>query len=211
MNAKRWIAFLCSAAILQGLVMLFCTEAGLMAMYPLLVRASEEEYQTKGAYTVYYDMRLEVSDTPQVIVGMDFEVAESFDAFQHLLRFIKQYRNITEIYMDACAEYADAIAARMEYPMIDPGLPPVLLEFADTLAAINDTQPPVKKYTVHPLQERVYTDTTADRAPLILMDRDEMMEKLDVLEASGALCVEMKYVDCAVQVGVRKDINLPFT
>ena len=137
MKAKRLLAFLCGAAVLQGIMLLFCTEAGLLALYPLLVRVSDEEYQTKGAYTVYYDMRMDVSDAPEVAVGIDFGVAQSYDAFQHLLRFIKQYRNVNVIYLDAYSEYAEAIAARMQDPMIDPGLPPVLLVFSDTLAAIS--------------------------------------------------------------------------
>ena len=211
MKAKRLLAFLCGAAILQGLMLLFCTEAGLLTLYPLLVRASEEEYQTKGAYTVYYDMRMDVSEAPEVAVGMDFSVAQSYDAFQHLLRFIKQYRNINVIYLDAYSEYAEAIAARMQDPMTDPGLPPVLSAFADTLAAINETQPPVKKFTVHPIQERVYMDLPEGSVPLVLMERDNMMEKRELLEKAGILCVEMKYVNCETVEGVRQDIALPFT
>ena len=114
------------------------------------------------------------------------------------------------MYLDACGEYAEAVAARMVDPMIDPGLPPGLLKFADTLAAINDTQPPVKKYTVHSLQERVYIDLPEGCASLILMDREEMMENLNALQDTGALCVEMKYVNCDTGDGIRTDIVLPF-
>ena len=210
MKAKRLLAFLCGAAVLQGIMLLFCTEAGLLALYPLLVRVSDEEYQTKGAYTVYYDMRMDVSDAPEVAVGIDFGVAQSYDAFQHLLRFIKQYRNVNVIYLDAYSEYAEAIAARMQDPMIDPGLPPVLLAFSDTLAAINETQPPVKKFSVHPIQERVYMDLPVDSVPLVLMDRDDMMGKRELMEETGILCVEMKYVNCENGNGVRQDIALPF-
>ncbi|MBQ3592684.1 MAG: hypothetical protein II979_12150 [Clostridia bacterium] len=210
MKAKRLLAFLCVAAVLQGLVLLFCTEAGLMKLYPLLVRASEEEYQTMGAYTVYYDMRMDVSDAPVVAVGMDFEIAQSYDAFQHLFRFLKQYLNITDIYLWRYGEYADAIAQRMEDPLLNPGLSAVLMEFADTLTAINDTQPPVKKCTVHAMQESVYMDMEPGRV-LYLMDRDEMMEKRDTLESSGVLCIEMKYVNCTAAEGIRHDIPLPFT
>ena len=210
MKAKRLLAFLCGAAVLQGLMLLFCTETGLLALYPLLVRAGEEEYQTKGAYTVYYDMRMDISDAPVVAVGMDFGVAQSYDAFQHLFRFIKQYLNITDIYLWQYGEYADAIVQRMENPVIDPGLPAALLDFADTMSAINDTQPPVKKCTIHAMQESVYMDAEPGRV-LYLMNRDDMMEKRDILESAGVLCIEMKYVNCNTKDGIRRDINLPFT
>ncbi|MBQ8643031.1 MAG: hypothetical protein IJ480_12540 [Clostridia bacterium] len=210
MKTRRWIAFICTAALLQGLMLLFSTETGLLALYPYLVRASEEEYQTKGAYTVYYDMRLPLTDAPFVAVGMDFEVAQSYDAFQHLFRFIKQYRNITDILLCDRTEYAEGIRARMSDPLTDPGLPAILLDFADTLAAINDTQLPNKKCTVGVWEESDY-QTLHDGTVLLLMDRDAMMENYAVLQETGAVCVEMKYINCPAGDELRTDIRLPFT
>lgn len=207
MKARKWIAFLCGAVILQGIFLLFCTEAGLMTMYPLLMRVSEEEYQTKGAYTVYYDMRLAVSDAPSVAVGVDFDVAQSYDAFQHLFRFIKQYRNVQFIVLEEYGEYAEGIRQRMNDPITDPGLPPVLLQFADTLAAINNTQPPNRKCTVLDGESGTAVDVPAGSV-LYLMDRDAMMADQDSL--AGTVVVEMKYVNCDTGEGIRRDIDLPF-
>ncbi len=206
MKVKRGIALICTAALLQGLMLLFFSEAGLLAMYPMLFRISDEEYQTKGTYTVYYDMRLPAAEAEYVVVGMDFGVTQSYDAFQHLFRFFKQYKNITTIYLNGREGWAEKIHARMEDPMTDPGLPPILLAFADTLSAINSIQPPQKKCTVAEWTE----DCAADESSLILMDRDEMMTKRPEYEAAGAVCVEMKYVNCPTDKGMRNDIDLPF-
>ncbi|MBR5445662.1 MAG: hypothetical protein IKV57_06045 [Clostridia bacterium] len=205
MKAKRWIAFLCAVVVLQGLMLLFCSAAGLMTLYPLLFRVSDEEYQTKGTFTVYYDMRLPAAEADFVVVGMDFGVTQSYDAFQHLFRFLKQYKNITTIYLDSDEDWAEKIHARMEDPMIDPGLPQVLLSFADTLSAINNIQPPQKKCTVEAWQ----TTGIDPQGNLILMDKDAMMAERETLEAAGALCVEMKYVNCQTESGIRTDIPLP--
>ncbi|MBR4960133.1 MAG: hypothetical protein IKY52_04475 [Clostridia bacterium] len=207
MKAKRWIAFFCAVVILQGLMLLFCSETGLMTLYPMLFRISDEEYQTKGTFTVYYDMRLPAAEADFVVVGMDFGVTQSYDAFQHLLRFLKQYKNITTIYLDSDAGWAEKIRSRMEDPLTDPGLPQVLLSFADTLTAINNIQPPQKKCTI-----KAWAEKDSDPAgSLLLMDKDEMMAKREELEAAGGLCVEMKYVNCGTEDGIRNDMDLPLT
>ena len=205
MKAKRWIAFLCAVVVLQGLMLLFCTENGLFTLYPLLFRISDEEYQTKGTFTVYYDMRLPAAEADFVVVGMDFGITQSYDAFQHLFRFLKQYKNITTVYLDVEEEWAGSIRARMEDPLVDPGLPPVLLTFADTLSAINNIQPPQKKCTVED-----WNPAADPKGNLILMDRDTMMAEREHLESAGGLCVEMKYVNCRTENGMRNDLPLPF-
>lgn len=209
MKAKRWITFLIGVALLQGLFLLFCTESGLMLLYPYVVRATSEAYQPSGTTTVYYDMRLDVTDAPLFVVGMDFDVAESYDAFVHLFRFLKQYQNITKIYLFEYDEYADAIAARMEDPLLDHGLPPTLLDFADALAAINETQPPQKKFTLSAWPVDVYIDLPGDGSVLFLQDRDTMMEERSL--ESDELCIEMKYINCETNTGVRTDMDLPFS
>ena len=205
MKAKRWIAFICTAVVLQGLMLLFFSEAGLFALYPVLFRISDEEYQTKGTFTVYYDMRLPAAEAEYVVVGMDFGVTQSYDAFQHLFRFLKQYKNITTIYMDGEKQHVEGIRARMEDPMIDPGLPEIFLRFADILSAINNIQPPAKKCAVDVWNP----ENTEPAGALILMDRDDMMANRNSFEEDGALCVEMKYVNCPTEEEIRQDIALP--
>jgi len=39
---KRWLVFICAAILLQGVVLLFCTESGLMFLYPAVVRLYAE-------------------------------------------------------------------------------------------------------------------------------------------------------------------------
>lgn len=206
----RFIAFLIGAALVQGLLLLFCTEGGLMLLYPYVVRTKAESYQPSGTSTVYYDMRLDVTDAPLFVVGMDHDVAQSYDAFVHLFRFLKQYRNITKIYMFEYDEYAVAIADRMEDPLLDYGLPETLLSFADALAAINETQPPQKKFTVSAFPCDVYIDLPADGSVLFLQDRDTMMEERTLSSDDPTLYIEMKYINCQTSEGVRTDMDLPF-
>ncbi|MBQ4607141.1 MAG: hypothetical protein IJB15_10570, partial [Clostridia bacterium] len=49
-----------------------------------------------------------------------------------------------------------------------------------------------------------------DSVPLVLMERDDMMGKRELMEEAGILCVEMKYVNCENGNGIRQDIALPF-
>lgn len=206
----RFITFVIGVAVLQGLLLLFCTQGGLMSLYPYVVRTAAEDYQPRGTSTVYYDMRLDVTDAPLFAVGMDPDVAQSYDAFAHLFRFLKQYRNITTIYLCVVEDYADAIAARMEDPLLDHGLPETLLSFADALAAVNETQPPQKKFTVSAFPGDVYIDIPADGSVLFLQDRDTMMvERAQSLD-DPTLYIEMKYISCQTNDGVRTDIDLPF-
>ncbi len=221
-KTKRWIKFLVAAVVLQGLMLLFCTEAGLTSLYPLLVRGGEESFQTRGAYTVYYDMRLPLTEADCIAVGVDFHVKESYDTFGHLFRFLKQYRNITTIHI--AHQAAEAIGNRLKAhasgePLMDTGtLSPVLTDFADLLAAVNDTQPPLKKFDVAPwtgLAEEIGTTPAAEnQVTLVLLDRDDMMNAYPTLRERGVLCVEMKYVNCPTildgQETLRNDIALPF-
>lgn len=207
MKAKRLITFVISTAVLQGLLLLFCTQGGLLSLYPYVVWMAAEDYQPRGTSTVYYDMRLDVTDAPLFVVGMDFEVAQSYDAFVHLFRFLKQYSGIQTIYLADNADYAEPIADRMADPLVDHGLPETLLSFADALSALNDTQPPAKKFTVAPWQENVYADMAPGSA-LLLMDRDRMMAERQLDD--GILYIEMKYINCQTNDGVRTDMTLPF-
>ncbi len=221
-KTKRWIKFLVAAVVLQGLMLLFCTEAGLTALYPLLVRTGEESFQTRGAYTVYYDMRLPLTDADCIAVGVDFHVKESYDTLGHLFRFLKQYRNIKTIHI--AHPDAEAIGSRLQanesdQPLMEDGsLAPVLAEFADMLAAVNDTQPPLKKFNVAPWTGTAETIATApqeeNEVALVLLDRDALMAAYPTLREQDVLCVEMKYVNCPTVVDgketIRNDIRLPF-
>ncbi len=222
-KTKRWLQFLAAAVVLQGLMLLFCTEAGLTALYPLLVRGREEAFQTRGAYTVYYDMRLPLTEADCIAVGVDFHVKESYDTFGHLFRFLKQYRNIKTLHIahpaaEAMGHRLDANASG-EVLMEDGALTPVLTDFADLLAAVNDTQPPLKKFAIapwHGTAEEIGTAPAAENeVTLVLLDRDSLMDAYPTLRERGVLCVEMKYVKCPTVMdgkeALRNDIHLPFT
>ncbi len=209
MKVKRLLTFVIGAAVLQGLLLLFCTQGGLMLLYPYVVRMAAEDYQPRGTSTVYYDMRLDVTDAPLFVVGMDPDVAQSYDAFVHLFRFLKQYSGIQTIYLVDNAAYADAIAARMADPLVDHGLPETLLSFADALSSLNETQPPAKKFTVAAWQENAYADMAPGTA-LLLMERDRMMAERAQNLDDTTLYIEMKYVNCQTNDGVRTDMTLPF-
>jgi len=211
MKRKRLLVFLCAAALLQGVVILCCTEGGLMAAYPMLFRIRDEEIDINGPNTVYYDMRLAASEAPLVVVGVDFSVKESYEAFLHLFRFLKQYRNITEIRLQEEFPYLSGIQERMADALFENGLPEVLKDFSDGLAKINETMSPARKFSLESLssdgEENLYTGEI-----LLLLDRDRMMAERERWEDAGALCLEMKYVNCTVGSGeIRQDMDLPFS
>ncbi len=210
MKKKRLIGFLCVAAILQGVIMFGCTEAGLMKVYPVLFRICDEEYHTDGPNTVYYDMRLAISEAPLVVVGVDFSVAETYDVFLHLFRFLKQYQNITQVYFHEDFSFFDSLAASLAEPDAEVHMPEVLADFSDGLSAMNETMTPARKFTVGTMPADV-RNPAQEGAVLCVMDRDRMMAEKDVWSSRGALCVEMKYVFCASADGeIREDIQLPF-
>jgi len=206
---KRWLVFICAAILLQGVVLLFCTESGLMFLYPAVVRLYAENLNPRSnSYVAYYDMRIPVSEASIVAVGMDFSVAQSYDAFLHIFRFIKQYSNVQTIYIDDDNQWAESIAERMEYPLEEVELPSVLVRFADNLQNLNDTYSPQRKFTVCTMPEG---DSFGEEPVVLLMDRDQMMEPdtRAALEAAGAVCLEMKYIRCSADSGMRNDMELP--
>ncbi len=218
-KAKRWIGFLVAAVILQGIMLLFCTEAGLMRLYPLLVRVNDEQFQTRGAYSVYYDMRLPLTAADCIAVGVDFSVTQSYDTFGHLFRFLKQYRNVKTIHIaHPAAEDIASWMTAMESGQSNVGtgnaLSPILSDFATMLMAVNDTQPPLKKFTVAPWEgtaDQIGEEPAVEgEVTLVLLDRDEMMASYPGLQERGVLCVEMKYMNCPTEDGLRNDIKLPF-
>ena len=93
--------FLAAVVLIQGIALLFFTPAGLENIHPFLVRTHAEKFDpSTNTYAVYYDTRVEVAAADLIVIGIDGNVAESYDLLGHFTRFVKQYSNYSAVMMD---------------------------------------------------------------------------------------------------------------
>lgn len=98
---KRIAVFAAAAVLIQSLALLLLTPSGLEFIFPLFSRfISERVNPNNNTYAVYYDMRVEVSEADLIVVGVDFNVSESYDILGHFTRFVKQYNNVSTVLLD---------------------------------------------------------------------------------------------------------------
>ena len=88
--------------------MLF-TPQGLSVLYPAVLRFSSEKVAFDGAFTEYYDIRDEFSDSDVFIVGADTGVSATYEAILDYIRFLKQTADISVIAIDTSTYKEDAI------------------------------------------------------------------------------------------------------
>lgn len=178
MNRSRikWIVRLGAAALILHFGMaLFLTEGGVARLYPFAVRTAAEELAPSGnAYAVYYDARLAVSESEMIVLGTDFDVAESYDVMGHFLRFVKQYVNVGVVLLDIeeqeafhAAKLLEETSARnhsLRLSMMRTrfGISRDFADFLSELYYVNATMTPVRKFTVESGRDEGGT-VTADR------------------------------------------------
>lgn len=98
---KRIAVFAAAVILIQSFALLLLTPSGLELIFPFLSRFRSERFNPdNNTYAVYYDMRVEVSEADLIIVGVDFNVSESFDLLGHFTRFVKQYNNVSTVLLD---------------------------------------------------------------------------------------------------------------
>lgn len=93
--------FLAAVLLIQGLALLLLTPGGLERIHPFLVRIHAEKFDpSTNTYAVYYDTRTEIAAADLIVVGIDGNIAESYDLLGHFTRFAKQYNNFSSVMMD---------------------------------------------------------------------------------------------------------------
>ena len=101
--------FIAAAAVLQFLCVMLFTPQGLSVLYPAVLRFSSEKVAFDGAFTEYYDIRDEFSDSDVFIVGADTGVSATYEAILDYIRFLKQTADISVIAIDTSTYKEDAI------------------------------------------------------------------------------------------------------
>lgn len=151
--------FLAVVVILQGAAVLFLTHSGLELVFSLPLRLNAEKFKPENnTYVVYYDMRTEVSDADLIVVGVDPNIAESYDILGHFTRFLKQYNNLSAVMFDF-DKLQNTIATKLFeeedrtrfYAKLSTlgsggGLSQSYLDYLSELYAVNVTMPPVRKF-----------------------------------------------------------------
>ena len=99
-NIRRVLLFVAAAVLVQGLALLFFTPAGLERIFVIPLRLHAEKFKPdNNAYAVYYDSRAQVAAADLIVVCIDPNVAESYDALGHFSRFLKQYNDYSAVLM----------------------------------------------------------------------------------------------------------------
>lgn len=160
-NIKRALLFVCAVVVLQGLALLFLTPAGLDIVYQIPLRINAESFKPENnTYVVYYDTRVEISDADLVVVGIDDNIAQSYDVLGHFTRFLKQYNNISAVMLDL-----DRVGYRIASGLMSEdseeifysklaalgesvGLSTDYLDYFSELFVVNSTMPPVRKFDI---------------------------------------------------------------
>ncbi len=160
-NIKRALVFVCSVVVLQCLALLFLTPAGLDIVYQIPLRINAESFKPENnTYVVYYDTRVEISGADLVVVGIDDNIAQSYDVLGHFTRFLKQYNNISAVMLDL-----DRVGYRIASGLMSEdseeifysklatlgesvGLSTDCLDYFSELFVVNSTMPPVRKFDI---------------------------------------------------------------
>lgn len=156
---KQTLIFLAGAFVVFLAASLFLTEAGIARLYPFAVRGQLEEISPSGnSYTVYHGARSAVATADVIVVGIDPEIAQSYDVLGHFMRFAKQYSEIGAVVLAVDDEGAEEINLLLssESGGIQKGraallqnMPRLSVDFVDfvtELAYVNATMTPARKF-----------------------------------------------------------------
>lgn len=156
---KQPLIFLAAALLVCLGASLFLTEGGIAKLYPLAVRAGMEEFSPSGnSYTVYYNARAKTASSDVIVVGIDPEIAQSYDALGHFFRFAKQYSEISTVLLPVSEGETESINVLLSsasseiqgnrLALLDSSSFSVdFVDFLTELAYVNATVTPVRKFT----------------------------------------------------------------
>lgn len=150
--------FICAVVVIQGLALLFLTSEGLELVCSVPMRINAERFKPENnTYVVYYDARSEIADADLVVIGIDGNIAESYDLLGHFTRFLKQYNNFSDVMLDLNKTQSSVASKLMDedeeshfYAKLTTlgesgGLTQDQLDYLSELYAVNATMTPVRK------------------------------------------------------------------
>lgn len=216
-HVRRILGFLLAVVIVQGLALLFLTPQGLETIYPVPLRISAEKFKPENnTYAVYYNTRVEVSETDLIVVGIDEAVAESYDMLGHFTRFLKQYSNLSDVLLDF-DRVSERIASgimnetsesrfydKLETLQSSSGLSDDYCDYLSELFVINATMAPVRKFKLESysanssyegkaLSERIaLTFGSCERSALCVVDASAISADSTFREELNALLPDKK-------------------
>ncbi len=201
---KLILIFIAAAAAIQFIALLFFTPSGIEKIYPLCQRAAAEKVKTDGnTYAVYYDMRGEASRADVIVIGIDDSIDLSYKMLGHFTRFIKQYNNVSTIYMDVnktSGKLIDSLFKQTSESNFNAylstiggegGLSEAQCTYLSELYFVNSTMPNTKKLTVSPFQNTdektesvllpdiitsAVTSSADDRSTMWIVDSSVLMQ-----------------------------------
>ncbi len=184
---RHIITFAAAAVLIQLSTMLFLTPNGIELLFPLRIRIAAEKIKPESnTYAVYYDMRSDIADADVIVVGVDYNADETYDTLGHFTRFVKQYNNISDVYLDLDSlqlsitkilfgqteeERYMNLLQRLED---DGGLSEEYCSYISELFYVNSTMSPNRKFNV--------SSYTADTAA---EDETSAAEKITLLAESA--------------------------
>ncbi|MBQ4353877.1 MAG: hypothetical protein IJC71_03175 [Clostridia bacterium] len=238
---KQVLGFLLAAVILLAAVLVFLTPAGLEVLFPVFLRVRAEKYTPdSNTYAVYYDLRTEIAEADLVVVGVDPDVAESYEALGHFSRFMKQYNNYDGVLIN-CNRAAERIASgllrevdeqrfysRLEV-LREKGLSHEVCDYLSELFVINTTMPPVRKFEIHSytgtnyaeettLAEKIAdTYTSCERSAIAIVVVHELddegsfrLELEQILHGKTIIFLQMQYTDNCPSGEASAPVGFPF-
>ncbi len=163
---KQTAVFFVTAILVFLAASVFLTESGIERLYPLAVRTQVETVAPSGnSYTVYQTTRANVASCDVIVVGIDPDIAQSYDVLGHFARFAKQYSEIGAFLLAVDEKTAAEINAflsddsggilkgRQTLLQSCPGLSVDFIDFVTELAYVNATMTPGRKYTVESIYD----------------------------------------------------------
>ena len=237
---KTIVIFLAAALLIHGAAALFLTEGGIRRLYPFAVRGYTEELNPSGnSYAVYYNARLAVTENNVLVVGIDPDVAESYDVLGHFIRFVRLYSDIGSIVLDTDRSVTRQIQRMVEstdeeMQLVRAGLLKTqfgvsddFTDFLTELAYVNATMAPVRKFTASSIldddgtvsadllyEQYELTCSGSDHTLLVVVDIDLLddpafTEELESRFTDGLMILKMRYTNG--EKGKPSTLNLPFT
>lgn len=160
-TARNIIVFVLAIAVLQGAFQLLFTQSGMEKMLPVFVRLSAEKIKTdSNTYAAYYDMRAETASADVIVIGVDYNVPETYGMLGHFTRFVKQYNNISDIVLDlellplSITNILFTQTDESKYDRVydklknDGGISDEYAEYLAQMFYVNSTMPPNRKLEV---------------------------------------------------------------
>lgn len=186
---RRIIVFALVVVIVQSVAVLALTPSGLERVFPIAVRLSAEKIKPESnTYAAYYNMRTCVSDADIVVVGVDYDVPETYGMLGHFTRFVKQYNNFSDVALmldNVQLSFAGMMFEQTgedDYDyylnkLTDSGIGKEYASYMSELYFVNSTMSPNRKISLTSCE-------TLKNRPLV-----EQINELSIVSERSMLCV----------------------